>query len=125
MVVDDKGKFREDSFQRALNALVPNNEDKDSKENGKLKGLALARVGEESDIFKIVKMIIQRQYDPVILFSFSKRECELLAMQVTTCFVIFLFDGHPLYIVSFLLAYLLKQATECCFCPKLHYIWWN
>ncbi|KAK4257491.1 hypothetical protein QN277_007070 [Acacia crassicarpa] len=82
LVVDDKGKFREDSFQRALNALVPNNEGKNNKENGKLKGLALARVGEESDIFKIVKMIIQRQYDPVILFSFSKRECELLAMQM-------------------------------------------
>jgi ATP-dependent RNA helicase DOB1 len=37
---------------------------------------------EESDIFKMVKMIIQRQYHPVILFSFSKRECEFLAMQV-------------------------------------------
>ncbi|XP_054821238.1 DExH-box ATP-dependent RNA helicase DExH9 isoform X1 [Prosopis cineraria] len=82
LVVDDKGKFREDSFQRALNALIPNNEGNNKRENGKLKGLALARVGEESDIFKMVKMIIQREYDPVILFSFSKRECELLAMQM-------------------------------------------
>lgn len=32
----------------------------------------------------MVKMIIQRQYDPVILFSFSKRECEFLAMQVSS-----------------------------------------
>ncbi|KAL2329452.1 hypothetical protein Fmac_017033 [Flemingia macrophylla] len=83
LVVDERGKFREDSFQKALNALVPANEGDKRKENGKRqKGLVLGRVGEESDIFKMVKMIVQRQYDPVILFSFSKRECELLAMQM-------------------------------------------
>nr|XP_043625192.1 DExH-box ATP-dependent RNA helicase DExH9 [Erigeron canadensis] len=80
LVVDEKGKFREDSFQKALNALVPANEKKDS---GKWqKGLVNGRAGEDSDIFKMVKMIIQRQYDPVIIFSFSKRECEFLAMQM-------------------------------------------
>lgn len=85
LVVDEKGKFREDSFQKSLNALVPPSEGDRKKDNGKFhKGLMLGKVGEESDIFKIVKMIIQRQYDPVILFSFSKRECEFLAMQVTT-----------------------------------------
>ncbi|XP_076946551.1 DExH-box ATP-dependent RNA helicase DExH9-like isoform X2 [Bidens hawaiensis] len=80
LVVDEKGKFREDSFQKALNALVPVNEKKDG---GKFqKGLVNGRGGENSDIFKMVKMIIQRQYDPVIIFSFSKRECEFLAMQM-------------------------------------------
>ncbi|XP_057436615.1 DExH-box ATP-dependent RNA helicase DExH9 [Lotus japonicus] len=83
LVVDEKGKFREDSFQKSLNALVPPSEGDRKKDNGKFhKGLMLGKVGEESDIFKIVKMIIQRQYDPVILFSFSKRECEFLAMQM-------------------------------------------
>lgn len=83
LVVDEKGKFREDSFQKALNALTPTNEDK-RKENGKWqKGLVVGRAGEDSDIFKMVKMIILRQYDPVICFSFSKRECELLAMQMS------------------------------------------
>ncbi|XP_023909496.1 DExH-box ATP-dependent RNA helicase DExH9 [Quercus suber] len=83
LVVDEKGKFREDSFQKGLNSLVPASEGDKKKENGKWqKGLTIGRVGEESDIFKMVKMIIQRQYDPVILFSFSKRECEFLAMQM-------------------------------------------
>ncbi|KAL4652898.1 hypothetical protein ACB092_01G264600 [Castanea dentata] len=83
LVVDEKGKFREDSFQKGLNSLVPASEGDKKKENGKWqKGLAMGRGGEESDIFKMVKMIIQRQYDPVILFSFSKRECEFLAMQM-------------------------------------------
>ncbi|PON66615.1 ATP-dependent RNA helicase Ski [Parasponia andersonii] len=83
LVVDEKGKFREDSFQKALNALVPVSEGEKKKENGKWqKGLVMGQIGEETDIFKMVKMIIQRQYDPVILFSFSKRECEILAMQM-------------------------------------------
>lgn len=84
LVVDEKGHFREDSFQKALNALVPvSDSDKKKENNGKWqKSLTLGKTGEESDIFKMVKMIIQRQYDPVILFSFSKRECEFLAMQV-------------------------------------------
>ncbi|XP_050209869.1 DExH-box ATP-dependent RNA helicase DExH9 [Mercurialis annua] len=83
LVVDDKGKFREDSFQKAVNALVPKSEGEKKRENGKWqKGLVVGKLGEESDIFKMVKMIIQRQYDPVILFSFSKRECEFLAMQM-------------------------------------------
>lgn len=83
-MVDEKGKFREDSFHKALNALVPAGEGEKKRENGKRhKGLVAGKLGEESDIFKMVKMIIQRQYDPVIIFSFSKRECEFLAMQVS------------------------------------------
>ncbi|KAJ4966181.1 hypothetical protein NE237_018030 [Protea cynaroides] len=84
LVVDEKGKFREDSFQKALNALAPTADGDKKRAIGKWqKGLLTGRAGEESDIFKMVKMIIQRQYDPVILFSFSKRECEFLAMQVS------------------------------------------
>nr|GMC81398.1 DExH-box ATP-dependent RNA helicase DExH9 [Ipomoea batatas] len=83
LVVDEKGKFREESFQKALNALVPASEGARKRENGKWqKGLVVGKAGEDSDIFKMVKMIIQRQYDPVICFSFSKRECEFLAMQM-------------------------------------------
>ncbi|KAJ8755659.1 hypothetical protein K2173_022254 [Erythroxylum novogranatense] len=83
LTVDEKGKFREESFQKALNALVPKGEGEKKRENGKWqKDLIVGKLGEETDIFKLVKMIIQRQYDPVILFSFSKRECEFLAMQM-------------------------------------------
>src|SRR5260221_7361457 len=34
------------------------------------------------DIQKLVKMIILKNYHPVIVFSFSRRECEALAMQM-------------------------------------------
>eukprot|EP00252_Welwitschia_mirabilis_P012037 TRINITY_DN2676_c0_g1_i1.p1 TRINITY_DN2676_c0_g1~~TRINITY_DN2676_c0_g1_i1.p1 ORF type:complete len:884 (-),score=205.74 TRINITY_DN2676_c0_g1_i1:262-2913(-) len=83
LVVDEKGTFREDSFQKAVNSVVVAT-DNGNKKNGKLpKGFQLVKTGEESDIFKIVKMIMQRQYDPVIIFSFSKRDCEILAMQMS------------------------------------------
>jgi ATP-dependent RNA helicase DOB1 len=35
-----------------------------------------------SDIFKIVSMVMAKNYDPVIVFAFSKRDCEALAMQM-------------------------------------------
>lgn len=35
-----------------------------------------------SDIFKLVRMLMERNYDPVIIFSFSKRECETLSLQM-------------------------------------------
>lgn len=94
LVVDEKGKFREDSFQKALNALVPAGEGDKRRENEKWhKGVRAGKSGEQSDIFKLVKMITQRQYDPVILFSFSKRECEFLAMQVILLLISELFGS--------------------------------
>jgi len=36
-----------------------------------------------SDIYKIVKMIMVKNYSPVIVFAFSKRECEALALQMS------------------------------------------
>lgn len=34
-------------------------------------------------MYKIVKMIMERNYQPVIVFSFSKKECEALALQMS------------------------------------------
>lgn len=36
----------------------------------------------ESNCFKLVKMIMERNFAPVIVFSFSKKECENYAMQI-------------------------------------------
>ena len=37
----------------------------------------------ESNCFKIVKMIMERNFAPVIVFSFSKKDCEAYAMQMS------------------------------------------
>ena len=36
--------------------------------------------GEKSDIFRVVKMVVDRRYDPLIVFSFSRRDCEAHAV---------------------------------------------
>eukprot|EP01127_Copromyxa_protea_P006579 TRINITY_DN1654_c0_g1_i1.p1 TRINITY_DN1654_c0_g1~~TRINITY_DN1654_c0_g1_i1.p1 ORF type:complete len:998 (+),score=244.39 TRINITY_DN1654_c0_g1_i1:24-3017(+) len=73
LVVDEKGVFREENFQAALASLVPKEEQRGGK-NKQNKG--------GSDCYKIVKMIMERNYQPVIVFSFSKKSCELLARQM-------------------------------------------
>jgi ATP-dependent RNA helicase DOB1 len=39
--------------------------------------------GGDSDIFKVVKMLMQKNMEPAIVFAFSKRETESLALQMT------------------------------------------
>ena len=36
-----------------------------------------------SSIYKIVKMIMERNFAPVIIFSFSKKDCENYAVAMT------------------------------------------
>ena len=35
------------------------------------------------DLFRIVSMIMDKHYDPVIVFSFSKKECEAYALALS------------------------------------------
>jgi ATP-dependent RNA helicase DOB1 len=72
LVVDDKSNFRDNNFQKALSAMNAT----DTKQQ-KQKGKPQAGKKGVSDIYKITKMILERRYDPVIIFSFSKRDCEV------------------------------------------------
>lgn len=87
LVVDEKGSFREDNFQKAMGALADSQgEDPASVTSGqKGKKGKTSKGGTKgpSDIYKIVKMIMVKNYNPVIVFSFSKRECEGLALQMS------------------------------------------
>lgn len=67
LVVDEKSTFKEDTFQKAVAALNEGAEQAAAKRQ-QLKGKKGTKAGsaeEDSDIFKIVKMIMERQYDPV------------------------------------------------------------
>lgn len=46
------------------------------------KGALLKTNQGQSNIFKMVKMIMERNFAPVIIFSFSKKDCEVYAMQL-------------------------------------------
>uniref|UniRef100_W5MVR2 Exosome RNA helicase MTR4 n=1 Tax=Lepisosteus oculatus TaxID=7918 RepID=W5MVR2_LEPOC len=78
LVVDENGEFREDNFNTAMQVL------RDSGDSGKWdpKGRKGGTKG-PSNVFKIVKMIMERNFQPVIIFSFSKKECEAYALQVS------------------------------------------
>ncbi|KAI9895566.1 hypothetical protein PsorP6_019050 [Peronosclerospora sorghi] len=87
LVVDEKGKFREENFQKAIATLSASADSaaselasygSNSKRRKAQKTNPKKKVG--SDVFRIVKLIMERHYDPVIIFSFSKRDCEAYAL---------------------------------------------
>ncbi|CCH46678.1 ATP-dependent RNA helicase [Wickerhamomyces ciferrii] len=87
LVVDEKSTFREENFQKAMASISDKQGDDPSavdKSKGK-KGQTFKGGNKDgkSDIYKIVKMIWIKKYNPVIVFSFSKRDCESLALKMS------------------------------------------
>ena len=78
LVVDEKGRFREDNFQKAMSSLQGPTEgdERPAKKARKMTKNA------NSDLFKIVRLIMERELDPCIVFSFSKKDCETYALQM-------------------------------------------
>ena len=89
LVVDEKGVFREDNFNKAMNTIAEKQGDDPAdamaKRKGRGKDKKLNKGGTKgpSDIYKIVKMIMMKNYNPVIVFSFSKNMCESYALQMS------------------------------------------
>lgn len=87
LVVDEKGTFREENFQKAMASISDAaGDDPASSEKGRGKKGQTYKGGNKdgkSDIYKIVKMIYMKKYNPVIVFSFSKRDCESLALKMS------------------------------------------
>ncbi|GMM35769.1 ATP-dependent RNA helicase [Saccharomycopsis crataegensis] len=87
LVVDEKGVFREENFQKAMAAISDKTGDDPGSVNGRnnKKGQSFKgnKQGGSSDIYKIVKMVWMKKYNPVIVFSFSKRDCESLALKMS------------------------------------------
>ena len=97
LVVDEKGKFRESNFQKAMSALQGgggmdgaiadamadsgrgkgNNNGSQKRKRGGGGGK-----GPNQDLHRIVKLIMTRNLNPVIVFSFSKKDCEKYALEL-------------------------------------------
>ena len=87
LVVDEKGNFKEDNFNKALTQISVRSTDEnnynkntlaqinDKSLNSKEKKLKT----EEEDIKAIVDLVIENDLDPGIIFCFSKEKCESLA----------------------------------------------
>ncbi|KAL9635258.1 MAG: hypothetical protein Q9164_003583 [Protoblastenia rupestris] len=89
LVVDEKGNFREENFNKAMTSIADKQGDDPgdamAKRKGRGKDKKLNKGGTKgpSDIYKIVKMIMMKNYNPVIVFSFSKNQCESFALQMS------------------------------------------
>ncbi|THG94033.1 hypothetical protein EW026_g7353 [Hermanssonia centrifuga] len=87
LVVNEKGEFRDDNFSKAMGMLQERQgDDPADPKSGKGRKGKSKKGGEKkgpSDVQKIVKMIMLKNYNPVIVFAFSKRECEALALTLT------------------------------------------
>ncbi|CAO1600944.1 ATP-dependent RNA helicase mtr4, variant 2 [Xanthoria calcicola] len=89
LVVDEKGHFREENFNKAMTTIAEKHGDDPAdamaKRKGRGKDKKLSKGGTKgpSDIYKIVKMIMMKNYNPVIVFSFSKNMCEAYALQMS------------------------------------------
>lgn len=89
LIVDEKGVFREENFNKAMTTMADKQGDDPAdamaRRKGKGKDKRLNKGGTKgpSDIYKIVKMIMMKSYNPVIVFSFSKNLCESYALQMS------------------------------------------
>ncbi|CCC10839.1 unnamed protein product [Sordaria macrospora k-hell] len=92
LIVDEKGNFKENNFNQAM-AMIEEKKGTDSndwsaKQKGKGKNKKTNKGGEaaneKADIAKIIKMILKKNFQPVIVFNFSKRECEQMALASST-----------------------------------------
>ena len=92
LVVDEAGKFREDNFTTALAVVAANAQAAAAMRDARAAARSGGREGREaataqqgpqrSDMYKLVNMLLQRGLAPVIVFSFSKRECEANGAQL-------------------------------------------
>lgn len=90
LVVDEKGKFREANFQKAMATLQSGSTDVAAADamlgsgNGKKRKRSMGgngkKGGQFNDLHRIVKLIMERNLNPVIIFSFSKKDCERFAL---------------------------------------------
>lgn len=81
LVVDETGQFKEENFNRAMACLQNIGDAAKGDTKGRKGGLRATNSG-QTNIFKMVKMIMERNFAPVIIFSFSKKDCEVYAMQM-------------------------------------------
>lgn len=91
LIVDEKGNFKEENFAKSM-ALIEAKKGADpndptaprkGKGNNKKTNKGGAASDAQSDMSKIIKMIMKKSFHPVIVFNFSKRDCESMALNIS------------------------------------------
>ncbi|BFZ16878.1 hypothetical protein BsWGS_19917 [Bradybaena similaris] len=79
LVVNENGDIKEDNFNTAMSIL--RNAGFAAKEDPR--GSIGGSIVNESDCYEIVKLIMERDCAPIIIFSFSRRDCESYGIQMS------------------------------------------
>jgi len=93
MVVDEKGNFSDANFNQVMKEVEMKKGAESNDPNAKMKGKGKNKKtnkggsDEGNDMHKIIRMTIKKRLNPVIVFNFSKRECENMALAISSlCF---------------------------------------
>ncbi|KAF5399384.1 Superkiller viralicidic activity 2 [Paragonimus heterotremus] len=73
-LVLDEGKYLEDNFERAMRSF--------SSDVNVDKRRPMGNKRSENNVVQIVRLVKHRSLEPIIVFSFSKKECEIYALQL-------------------------------------------
>ncbi|CAI2379541.1 unnamed protein product [Moneuplotes crassus] len=82
LVVDREGVFREESFQNAVSKMDADN---DLEKMFEAKGKKIKRTTEQQELRSVLNFIVSRNYEPCIVFAFSKVDCENHSRIVSKC----------------------------------------
>ncbi|KAF4589860.1 ATP-dependent RNA helicase DOB1 [Ophiocordyceps camponoti-floridani] len=89
IVVDEKGIFNEKNFNSVMEEVETLKGSASADPNARMKGkgknkkINKGAADPGAPIYKIIKMTIKNNFNPVIVFNFSKRECEELAKKIS------------------------------------------
>lgn len=85
LIVDEKSNFLSNNFEKAMAEIMSAPANKHGAGGGPSwkKNRSLTGGSNRGDCYKVVEMIQELNYHPVIVFSFSRRDCENYAMQLS------------------------------------------
>ena len=79
LVMDRQSKFRDGNFEQAVTVIADGGGAAAARVANRARGDDGKNDAMNQDIFKIIRMVVERNYDPVIVFAFNKHECEKMA----------------------------------------------
>ncbi len=80
LAVDERGTFKADNVAQARAAMVVG---PDRRGAGGAGGGSSRGTGSGGDLARLVQLMINKDWLPIIVFSFSRRECEGRALQIS------------------------------------------
>ena len=82
LVVDKTGKFREDNFLEAISKM---DEDNDLEKLFDAKGKKVKKNTEQGELRSVINYIVSKNFEPCLVFAFSKADWENYARIVSKC----------------------------------------